>query len=103
LFSLTTNAVKDGDDYIINGQKVFTRLAHIADYLWLVARTDADPCRKHKGISLFLIPIDTPGIKIGPIYTLGGHRTNATFFDNVKIPKSCLIGEENKDYEVIVY
>ncbi len=103
LFSLTSNAVKDGDDYIINGQKVFTSLAHIADYLWLAARTDADPSKKHKGISLFLIPIDIPGIKIGPIYTLGGHRTNAIFFDNVKIPKSCLIGEENKGYEVIVY
>jgi alkylation response protein AidB-like acyl-CoA dehydrogenase len=85
LFSLTSNAVKDGDDYIINGQKVFTSLAHIADYLWLAARTDADPSKKHKGISLFLIPIDTPGIKIGPIYTLGGHRTNAIFFDNTKI------------------
>jgi len=103
LFSLTTNAVRDGDDYIINGQKVFTSLAHIADYLWLAARTDPDPSKKHKGISLFLIPIDTPGIKITPIYTLGGHRTNAVFFDNARVPKDCLMGEENKGYELIVY
>jgi len=103
LFSLTTSAVKEGDDYIINGQKVFTSLAHIADYLWLAARTDPDPSKKHKGISLFLIPIDTPGIKITPIYTLGGHRTNAVFFDNARVPKDCLMGEENKGYELIVY
>ena len=103
LFSLTTNAVADGDDYIINGQKVFTSLAHIADYLWLAARTDSDPSKKHKGISLFLIPVDTPGIKITPIYTLGGHRTNAVFFDNARVPRSCLMGEENRGYELIVY
>jgi len=103
LFSLTTSAVKEGDDYIINGQKVFTSLAHIADYLWLAARTDPDTSKKHKGISLFLIPSDTPGIKITPIYTLGGHRTNAVFFDNARVPKDCLMGEENKGYELIVY
>jgi hypothetical protein len=103
LFSLTTSAVRDGDDYIINGQKVFTSLAHIADYLWLAVRTDPDLSKKHKGVSLFLLPIDTPGISISPIYTLGGHRVNALYFDNVQVPKSCMIGEENKGYEVIVY
>jgi hypothetical protein len=103
LFSLTTTAVREGDDYVVNGQKVFTSLAHIADYLWLAARTDPDPSKKHKGISLFLIPVDTPGIKITPIYTLGGHRVNAVFLDNARIPKSCLMGEENKGYELIVY
>jgi len=103
LFSLTTTAVREGDDYIVNGQKVFTSLAHIVDYLWLAARTDPDPSKKHKGISLFLVPIDTPGIKITPIYTLGGHRANAVFFDNARIPETCLMHEENKGYELIVY
>lgn len=103
LFSLTTSAVRRGDHYIINGQKVFTSIAHIADYIWLAARTDPDPSKKHRGVSLFLIPIDTPGITITPIYTLGGHRTNAVFFDEVKVPRSCLIGEENRGFEAIVY
>lgn len=103
LFSLTTSAVKKGDEYIINGQKVFTSIAHIADYLWLAARTDADASKKHKGISLFLIPIDLPGISITPIYTVGGHRTNAIYFDDVRVPKSCLIGEENTGSQCIVY
>ncbi len=103
LFSLTTTAVKDGDSYVINGQKVFTSIAHIADYLWLAARTDQDNAKKHKGISLFLIPIDTPGITITPIYTVGGHRTNAVYLDDVRVPKSCLIGEENTGTQCIVY
>lgn len=103
LFSLTTHAVRDGDDYIINGQKVFTSLAHMADYIWLAVRTDPDPSKKHKGISLFFFPIDTPGISISPIYTIGGHRVNALYFDNVRVPKTSLLGEENKGYELIVY
>lgn len=103
LFSLTTSAVRRGDHYIINGQKVFTSIAHIADYIWLAARTDPDPSKKHRGVSLFLIPIDTLGITITPIYTLGGHRTNAVFFDEVKVPETCLIGEENRGFEAIVY
>lgn len=103
LFSLSTSAVKKDDEYIINGQKVFTSIAHIADYLWLAARTDPDASKKHKGISLFLIPIDLPGITITPIYTVGGHRTNAVYFDDVKVPKSCLVGEENTGSQYIVY
>lgn len=103
LFSLTTSATKDGDDYIINGQKIFTSLAHLSDYIWLAARTDPDASKRHKGISLFLIPIDTPGITITPIYTVGGHRTNSVFFDDVRVPRSCIIGEENKGYQCIVY
>lgn len=103
LFSLKTTAVRQGDEYIINGQKVFTSIAHIADYLWLAARTDPDASKKHRGISLFLIPIDTPGIQMSPIYTVGGHRVNALYFDDVRVPASCLVGPENKGYECIVY
>jgi len=103
LFSLTTSAVRDGDDYVISGQKVFTSFGHTADYLWVAARTDPDPSKKHKGISMFLFPIETPGISVSPIYTLVGYRVNAMYFDKVRVPKTCMVGEENKGYEVIVY
>ncbi len=103
LFSLKTMALKDGDTYVVNGQKVFTSIAHIADYIWLAARTDPDPTKKHRGMSMFIIPMDLPGMTIAPIYTLGGHRTNSVFFDNVRVPKTCLIGQENKGVELITY
>ena len=102
LASLKTKAVKEGDHYIINGQKIFTSLAHIADYLWVAVRTDPNASKKHKGISLFLIDIDTPGISITPIYTVGGHRINAVYFDNVRVPATCLVGEENKGWRCIM-
>ncbi len=98
LASLKTAAVPDGDDYIINGQKSFTSCAHFADYIWLAARTDPT-AKKHRGISLFLVDIDTPGIEITPVYTIGGVRTNSTFYDNVRVPKSRLVGEENKAWK----
>lgn len=103
LFSLKTMALKQGDHYVVNGQKVFTTIAHIADYVWLAARTDPDVSKKHKGISIFLVPMDLPGMTVAPIYTLGGHRTNSVFFDNVKVPASCLIGRENGGGELITY
>ena len=98
LASLKTTAVRDGDDYIINGQKSFTSCAHFADYIWLAARTDPD-AKKHRGISLFLVDIDSPGIEITPVYTVGGVRTNSTFYDNLRVPKSRLVGEENKAWK----
>lgn len=103
LFSLKTSAVRDGDEYIINGQKVFTSSGHTCDYLWLAARTDPDPSKKHKGISVFLFSIDTPGISVSPIYTLLGYRVNALYFDNVRIPRTGLVGAENRGAEVINY
>ncbi|TET77033.1 MAG: acyl-CoA dehydrogenase [Dehalococcoidia bacterium] len=101
LASLKTAAVKDGDDYIINGQKVFTSCADYADYLWIAARTDPQAPKKHHGISVFLIPMDTPGITIEPMWLLGGERNNTTFYDNVRVPKKCLVGEENKGWKCI--
>jgi alkylation response protein AidB-like acyl-CoA dehydrogenase len=98
LASLKTTAVRDGDDYIINGQKSFTSCAHFADYIWLAARTDPD-AKKHRGISLFLVDIDAAGIEITPVYTIGGVRTNSTFYDNLRVPKSRLVGEENKAWK----
>jgi len=95
LASLTTSAVRDGEHYVINGQKAFTSCAHFADYIWLAARTDPQ-AKKHKGISLFLLDIDTPGVEITPVYTLGGVRTNTTFYDGVRVHRSRLVGEENR-------
>jgi len=101
LASLKTAAVKDGDHYIINGAKVFTSLAHTADYIWLAARTDPKAAKKHHGISVFLIPMNTPGITVRPLNTMPGERNNYTFYDNVRVPKSCLVGEENKGWKYI--
>ncbi len=101
LASLKTTAVRDGDDYIINGQKVFTSCADYADYLWIAARTDPNAPKKHHGISVFFFPMNTPGITIEPMYLLGGERNNSTFYDNVRVPKSCLVGEENKGWKYI--
>jgi len=100
LASLTTKAVRDGDEYIINGQKTWTSLARDADYIWLAARTNTE-VKKHKGISLFCIPMDTPGIKIEPLDLLSSHDINHTFFDDVRVPASTLVGEENGGWGLI--
>jgi len=102
LFSLRTTAVKDGNDYVINGQKIFTSMGHIADYFWLAARTDPDPAKKHSGISLFLVDAKSPGITIQPTYVMGGFRVNQEFFDNVRVPKENLVGQENKGFEYMI-
>ena len=100
LASLKTTAVRDGDEYIINGQKVFTSLAGGADYIWLAARTDPE-AKKHKGISMFLIPMSTPGISITPMRLLSEHDINQTYFDDVRVPASCLVGGENQGWTLI--
>ncbi len=102
LFSLKTTAVRDGDDYIINGQKVFTSMAHFADYYWLAARTDPDPSKKHAGISIFIVDAKSPGITIQPTHVMGGFQVNQEFFDNVRVPKENLIGMENKGFEYML-
>ena len=99
LASLQTRAVKDGDSYIINGQKVFTTNAHISDYIWLAARTDPE-APKHKGISIFLVPTKSPGVSVTPM-TLMGERTNVSYYENVRVPLDALVGEENKGWQYI--
>lgn len=100
LAALETRAVKDGDEYIINGQKIFTTNAHIADYIWLAARTDMD-VPKHKGISIFLVPTIAAGFSVTPM-ALMGEETNVTYYENVRIPASALVGEENKGWQYIM-
>ncbi len=95
LASVTTTAVEEGDEFILNGQKVWTTIAHRADYCWLVARTDLD-APKHKGLSMFIVDMKTPGIKINPLTNiLGFHSFNEVFFDNVRIPRKNLVGQKN--------
>jgi alkylation response protein AidB-like acyl-CoA dehydrogenase len=100
LASLTTRAVRDGDDWVVNGQKVYTTHAHDADYIWLAARTNAD-VPKHRGISILLVPTDAEGFSCTPIYTIGGERTNATYFENVRIPAENTVGPVDGGWSLI--
>jgi alkylation response protein AidB-like acyl-CoA dehydrogenase len=100
LAALTTKAVRDGDEYVINGQKIFTSLAGDADYCWLATRTDPD-AKKHKGISMFVVPMDTPGIKVVPMHLLSEHDINQVYYDDVRVPASSLVGGENNGWGLI--
>ena len=111
LASLQCRAVRDGDDFVINGQKMYTSSAHYASHIYLMARTDPD-APKHRGISIFIFPMDTPGITVRPLWTIqndppapigttyGQRRTNETFFEDVRVPATCMLGEENQGWYV---
>lgn len=102
LASLKTRAQRVGDEYVINGQKVFTSLAHLADYVFLAVRTgDPETLPRHKGISILLVPTDSPGFSFTPIHTVAEGETNATYYDNVRVPASHLVGRENQGWQVI--
>ena len=100
LASLRTNAVRDGDDYVINGQKMFTSGAAYADYIWLAVRTDQD-AKKHKGISILIVPTSSPGFSWQPLHTMPGISTFYTFYDDVRVPASALVGGENQGWQLI--
>lgn len=100
VFAAKTRAVRDGDDWIINGQKMFTSGANLASYVFLIARTDPD-LPKHKGLTMFLVPLDDPGVEIHPVYTFMDERTNATFYSDVKIPDRYRVGEVNGGIKVL--
>jgi alkylation response protein AidB-like acyl-CoA dehydrogenase len=100
LASLKTSAVRDGDEYVINGQKVFTSLATDTDFIWLAVRTNPD-VKKHKGISIIIVPTDTPGFKVTPIRNFGNFNTNYTFYEDVRVPAGNLVGEENGGWGLI--
>ena len=100
LASLKTAAVRDGDDYVVNGQKIWTSTAHHADWMFALVRTDPDPERKQMGISFLLIDMTTPGITVRPIITIDGeHHTNEVFLDNVRVPVANGVGEEGKGWD----
>src|SRR6185437_4682359 len=100
LASLQTRAVRDGDDYVVNGQKIWTSNAHHADWMFLLARTDPD-APKHRGISYLLLYMKTPGIDVRPLINMaGGHGFNEVYFDNVRLPAANRVGEENRGWYV---
>jgi alkylation response protein AidB-like acyl-CoA dehydrogenase len=100
LASLKTRAVRDGESYVINGQKMWTSLSSDADYCWLAVRTDPDAA-KHKGISMIIVPMDTPGITLSPLNLLGSHDINAVFYEDVVVPAANVIGGENHGWKLI--
>ncbi|MNK94857.1 Acryloyl-CoA reductase (NADH) [compost metagenome] len=103
LSSLKTRAVREGDHYVVNGQKTWTTLAHFADWMFCLVRTDPE-ARQQRGISFLLIDMKTPGITVRPIITLDGeHEVNEVFFDNVRVPVANLVGQENEGWTCAKY
>ena len=102
LASLRTKAVRDGESYILNGQKIFNTRVHYSDYHWLLTRTNLN-LPKHKGLSLFILDLKSPGIRVDPIWCIDGHRTNMVYLDDVRISKGNMVGEENQGWRVATY
>jgi alkylation response protein AidB-like acyl-CoA dehydrogenase len=100
LASLRTRAQRDGDSYVVNGQKIFTTGGHDADFIWLAARTDPD-APKHKGISIFIVDTSLEGFKATPIETIDDGRSNAIYFEDVRVPAEALVGGENEGWRLI--
>ena len=102
LASLSTRAVRDGDDLVINGAKIWTTLAHRADWIMLLTRTDPD-APKHRGISFVLVDMKTPGVSVRPIVNMAnGHEFNQVIFDDVRVPRANVVGEEDRGWYVAV-
>ncbi len=100
LASLRTRAVRDGDDYVINGQKIWITVGHLAQWMILLTRTDPD-APKHKGITYFLLNMKSPGVEVRPLINMAGTREfSEVFFDNVRVPKANVVGEENRGWYV---
>jgi alkylation response protein AidB-like acyl-CoA dehydrogenase len=100
LASLTTKAVREGDEFVINGQKMWTSLIQYADWVWLACRTDSDLPR-HKGLSMILVPTDAEGFSYTPVHTVAGVSTSATYYEDVRVPVTNLVGELNGGWPLI--
>jgi alkylation response protein AidB-like acyl-CoA dehydrogenase len=100
LAALRTRAVRDGSDYVVTGQKIWTTGASVATHLWLATRTGR-PEDRHRGVTMLITPVDAPGISVTPIITQGGERTNAVFLDGVRVPASQRIGAENDGWAAV--
>jgi alkylation response protein AidB-like acyl-CoA dehydrogenase len=100
LASLQTRAERDGDEWVITGEKLYTSAIQYADFVWLAARTDPD-APKHRGLSVFLVPTTAPGFSWTPLRTMVGEFTSATFYDHVRVPLANLVGEENGGWAII--
>jgi alkylation response protein AidB-like acyl-CoA dehydrogenase len=101
LANIATRAVLDGDEWVINGTKIWNSGAHHCTHEWMAVRTNPDVSR-HKGLSLIIVPLDSPGIEVQPIMTWGTVRTNQTWFNDVRVPKDYLIGEVNRGWDYLV-
>jgi len=100
LASLQTRAVRDGDEYVINGNKIFTSGANDADWVWLACRTDPE-AKKHRGISMLIVPTTAEGFSWTPVHTMSGVDTSATYYQDVRVPASSLVGEENAGWKLV--
>ncbi len=100
LAALRTRAVRDGDEYVINGEKLYTSAIQYADYVWLAARTDPE-APKHKGLSVFIVPTDAPGFGWTPLPTVAGEFTSSTYYEDVRVPAANLVGDENRGWTLI--
>jgi alkylation response protein AidB-like acyl-CoA dehydrogenase len=104
LASLKTKALRQGEHYVVNGQKIWTTLAHYADWIFCLVRTDPTLEKRQEGISFLLMDMKTPGITVRPLYLMdGGHEVNEVFFDDVKVPLENLVHEEGKGWTVAKY
>jgi alkylation response protein AidB-like acyl-CoA dehydrogenase len=99
--SVQLRAVEDGDHFILNGQKIYNSEAHVCEYHWLLTRTDPT-VKKHRGLSMFIVDLKSPGITIRPLYTMAGLRTNEVFYEDVRVPRKNLVGEKNGGWAVIM-
>src|SRR5215468_683091 len=100
LAALRTSAVRDGEGYVINGQKMWTSLIQYADYVWLACRTDP-AAERHRGLSIIIVPTDAPGFSWTPVRTVAGVTTSATYYSSVRVPVTSLVGEENRGWPLI--
>ncbi|TVT42207.1 acyl-CoA dehydrogenase [Amycolatopsis rhizosphaerae] len=100
LASLRTRAVRDGDEYVVNGQKMWTSLIEYADYVWLAVRTDPE-ARKHKGLSMLIVPTSAPGFSWTKVHTVAGPGTSATYYQDVRVPVGARVAEENAGWPLI--
>lgn len=101
LAACQTTALPDGDEYVVNGQKLFTSFAGQADYAWMTVRTDPDAPKKHRGLSMFIIDMKTPGITVRPLDTMWDYSLYEVFFDNVRVPKTAVVGELNQGWNYL--
>lgn len=100
LAALRTTAVRDGDEYVINGQKMWTSLIQYADYVWLAVRTNTE-AKKHRGISVLIVPTDAEGFSWTPVHTMAGAGTSATYYSDVRVPVGNRVGEENGGWKLV--
>ncbi|WP_370972723.1 acyl-CoA dehydrogenase family protein [Amycolatopsis sp. cg9] len=100
LASLKTRAVRDGDEYVVTGQKMWTSLIEYADYVWLAVRTDPE-AKKHRGLSMLIVPTSSPGFSWTKVHTVAGAGTSATYYDEVRVPVSARVAEENAGWPLI--